>query len=473
MKVTQEKLPRSQMGLLVEVEGDKSKQAYEKLVSDYVRKARIPGFRPGKAPRQLVLQFYGKERLKALALENLIDSSIKEAIEQESIASLGNLQLRDSFEELLGRYQPGEPLSFNAAVDVQPEVTLGTYTGLTIQYKEVPYDPASVDATLERYREQRSVLVPVENRPAEAGDTAIIDFSGSRRDDGSEISGAKASDFEVELVPGRLIAGFTEGIVGMNIGESKSLDLTFPADYPQTELAGVEARFEVTLKDLKIKDLPALDDDFASDISEFDSLEALREFLEKQQQEQATEQTRANRDAAIIKAIVEQTTVDLPDTLVNREVQFLAEQSIRDLQQRGIDPSRIFTEENMPRLRETLRGDAENRLKRTLALAQVARLENLQVDESQVSERVEQLRADLDEPVSEQALADFAREEMLTEKILDWLAGHSTIEVLSPETAEAAPSDDPSLSSEAVSSPGEADNSDVESPAPGESPPVQ
>ncbi|MBW4699460.1 MAG: trigger factor [Aphanocapsa lilacina HA4352-LM1] len=435
MKVTQEKLPRSQMGLNVEVEGEKSKQAYEKLVRDTMRTARIPGFRPGKAPRQLVLQFYGKERLRAQALENLIDSSLKEAIEQESIASLGNLQLRDSFEELLGRYQPGEPLSFKAAVDVQPEVQLGTYTGLTVRYSEVPYEAKQVDDLLEQYREQRAVLVPVEGRAAEVGDTAVIDFAGTKAADGSEIVGGKATDFEVELLPGRLIAGFTEGIIGMHIGESTELALRFPDDYPQQELAAIDAKFAVTLKDLKIKELPVLDDDFAGDISEFETLEALRAFLEQQQREQAAEKTRANRDAAIIKALVTETTVDLPETLVNREVQFLAEQSFRNLQQQGIDPSRIFTEENMPRVRETLRVDAENRLKRTLALAQVARAENIVVEEGQVAARIAELRSELEEEVSEQALAEFAREEMLTEKILEWLAEHSTIELTLPGEA--------------------------------------
>lgn len=455
MKVTQEKLPRSQMGLHVEVEADKSKQAYEKLVRDYMRTAKIPGFRPGKAPRQLVLQFYGKDRVRAAALESLIDSSLKEAIDQEEIASLGNPQLRDSFEELLNRYQPGEPLTFNAAVDVQPEVTLGTYTGLQVRYSEVPYEPTQIDETLEQYRQKRAVLVPVEDRPAQAGDTAVVDFSGSKAD-GSEIPGGKAEDFEIELTEGKFIPGFIEGVVGMQVGENRTLELQFPDDYPQEDLAGIPARFEVTLKDLKFRELPALDDDFAKDISEFESIAELRAFLEKQSQEQAEEKTGANRDTAIIKSLIDQATVELPDTLVNREIQFLAEQSVRNLQQQGIDPSKIFTEDNMPRLRESLRKDAEMRLMRTLALAQVARLENLQVDEAALIERVAELQSEIEEEVSQKALEDFAREEMLTEKILEWLAERSTIEVVPLEELSAAlppVQDEP----EAVAPAGEAD----------------
>lgn len=448
MRVTQEKLPRSQMSLLVEVEADRSKQAYEKLVRDYMRTARIPGFRPGKAPRQLVLQFFGKERVKAAALGELIEASIREAIAQESIAPLGEPELQESFDELLTRYQPGEPLSFKAAVDVQPEVVLDKYRGLSVQYSESPFDPESVDRTLADYQQRQANLVPVEGRPAQNGDTAVIDFVGTK-EDGSEIPGGKAEDFELELVPNRMIAGFVEGIVGMEIGQQRTLALTFPEDYPQTELAGVAASFEVELKDLKSKALPEINDDFAADISEFGTLSELRDWLEKQARAKAESETHTNRDTAIINALVAQATVELPATLVNREIQFLAEQSFRNLQEQGIDPSRIFTEDNMPRLRESLRNDAEVRLKRTLALAQIARLEAIQVDEAALTERVASLQGQIEEGISESALLEYAREELLTEKILDWLAQHSTMEIVPPGSASELAQDEEPAASEA------------------------
>ncbi|MBC7880887.1 MAG: trigger factor [Anaerolineae bacterium] len=482
MKVTQEKLPRSQMGLNVEVEGDQSQKTYEKLVRDYMRTARIPGFRPGKAPRQLVLQFYGKERVKAAALGELIETSLKDAIAQEAITPLAEPQLRESFDEVLGRFQPGQPISFKAAVDIQPEVTLGAYTGLTIKHDDVPYDPATVDEQLTKYQQQRANLVPVEGRPAESGDTAVINFAGTKKADGEPILGGSAEDFSLELLPGKFIAGFVEGLIGIEIGETRILDLTFPEDYAQAELAGQEATFEITLNDLKTKQLPELDDEFAQEISDgdFETLDGLKEFLEKQARTEAEDKTRANRDAAIVAAVVAGITVELPETLVSREVQFLAEQTARNLQQQGIDPNQIFTESNMPRLRESLRTDAESRLKRTLALAQVARVENLVADEAGVVDRVAELQSEVDENISQSALTNYVREELLTEKILDWLAEQSTIE-LNPKEADLVVTDEnaspalepPVLQDESVAQVPEPEGTDPVVPDESDAEPVQ
>lgn len=437
MKVTQQKLPHSQLGLEIEVEADRSKQAYEKLVRDYSKSARIPGFRPGKAPRHMVIQFFGRERIRAAALDEVLDTSLKAAIEQESIQALGNFQIRDT-EALLGRFQPGEPFSFSASVDIQPEVALHQYQGLTVRYKEVASDPNQVDETFEKYRQERADLIPVEGRPSAPADVAFIDFSGFRADEGTEIPGAKDQNFKLELVPGRFIPGFVEGIIGMEIDEERTLELQFPDDYPQSELAGVAARFEVALKDLKQRELPELDDNFAQDISEYQTLQELREHLEKQNQERAEEQTANNRETALIEALIAHATVDLPETLVRREVQFLAEQSASNLQQQGIDPNQIFTKDNIPRILESLRGEAETRLKRTLCLAQVAKLENIIVSEEQVATRVQELLTQVKD-VTAEAMTEYAREELLTQHILEWLTEHSTVEVMDP--AEVMPED--------------------------------
>ncbi|MBC8122084.1 MAG: trigger factor [Gemmatimonadaceae bacterium] len=438
MKVTQQKLPHSQLGLEIEVEADRSKQAYEKLVRDYSKSARIPGFRPGKAPRHMVIQFFGRERIRAATLDEVLDTSLKAAIEQESIQALGNFQIRDT-EALLGRFQPGEPFSFSASVDIQPEVALHQYQGLTVRYKEVASDPNQVDETFEKYRQERADLVPVEGRPSAPADVAFIDFSGFRADDSTEIPGAKDQNFKLELVPGRFIPGFVEGIIGMEIDEERTLQLQFPEDYPQSELAGVAARFEVALKDLKQRELPELDDNFAQDISEYQTLQELREHLAQQNRERAEEQTANNRETALIEALIAHATVDLPETLVRREVQFLAEQSASNLQQQGIDPNQIFTKDNIPRILESLRGEAETRLKRTLCLAQVAKLENIIVSEEQVATRVQELLTQVKD-VTAEAMTEYAREELLTQQILEWLTEHSTVEVMDPEAED--PSDD-------------------------------
>ncbi|MEB3338924.1 MAG: trigger factor family protein, partial [Leptolyngbyaceae bacterium] len=178
MKVTQEKLPASQVGLEIEISPETSKQTYEQVIQKIARTANIPGFRKGKVPRQVLLQRFGSAYIKATALEEIIQTGVKQAIEQEKVQAIGNYQLRSSFDELVTQFAPGEALTFSAAVDVRPEVVLHQYTGLTVQAEEIKPDLSQVDKNLNERRSERATLLPVEGRAALAGDIAIVDFSG-------------------------------------------------------------------------------------------------------------------------------------------------------------------------------------------------------------------------------------------------------------------------------------------------------
>ena len=430
MKVTQEKRPNSQIGLSIEVDEASTKLVYDKMVQKLMRTARIPGFRPGKAPRPIVLQYLGKDYIKAEALKEVIQRNLEHAQSQVKVPAIGEYELTDRFDALYSQFEPGKSLTFQAAVDIEPEVTLREgYENLSIKYAEVPYDPARVDKTLEDYRKRKATSIPAADRPAQIGDIAVMDFSGKTIDDDAEIPGGSAMDFQIELQESQFIPGFVLGIVGMNLEETKEISVRFPDQYAQEDLQGREGLFTVTLKELKEQQLPALDDAFAKEISEFETLEALKAELEKRYREEAEEATQGNRDIAIVDAILEGTTLELPATLVNREVEFLANQTFQDFQRRGIDPSVLFTEENLPQIRAQFQEEASKRLKRTLALAEVARREKLTVDQAALDVRVEELLAaspDLDR----RAIVEFVQNELLTQKILDWLAEHSTIELI-------------------------------------------
>ncbi len=436
MKVTQEKRPNSQIGLNIEVDEASTQLVYDKMVQKLMRTARIPGFRPGKAPRPIVLQYLGKDYIKAEALKEVIQRNLEQAQNQVSVPAIGEYELTDRFEALYTQFEPGKSLSFQAAVDVEPEVTLREgYNNLSIKYAEVLYDPTRVEATLEDYRKRKATLVPAAERPAQIGDIAVMDFSGKTVDDGAEIPGGSAMDFQIELQESQFIPGFVLGIVGMNLEETKEISVRFPDQYAQEDLQGREALFTVTLKDLKEQELPVLDDAFAKEISEFETLDALKAELEKRYREEAEEASQGNRDIAIVDAILEGTTLELPATLVNREVEFLANQTFQDFQRRGIDPAALFTEENLPQIRAQFQEEASKRLKRTLALAEVARTEKLTVDQAALDVRVEELVAaspDLDR----KAVVDFVQNELLTQKILDWLAEHSTIELITESSPD-------------------------------------
>ncbi|MGB5972916.1 MAG: trigger factor, partial [Nodosilinea sp.] len=289
MKVTQEVLPDSQVGLEIEVPADLSQKTYDQVLSKMMRTVNVPGFRKGKVPRQVFLQRVGVSQFKAAVLEELVQNAVDKAIAQEEIDAIGNYQLQSSFEDLVASYKPGQTIAIKASVDVPPRVTLKQYKGLSVQAEEILPDPERVDTTLREYQNNLATLVPIEDRPAQEGDVAVIDFVGKVANESGEFEefqGGAGTDFQVELEEGRFIPGFTEGIAGMSLDESKDVEIPFPDDYSQAELAGKPAVFSITLKEIKEKELPDLDDDFAQEISEFETIEALRTSLSERYQEE-------------------------------------------------------------------------------------------------------------------------------------------------------------------------------------------
>ncbi|HBK96742.1 MAG TPA: trigger factor, partial [Microcoleaceae bacterium UBA10368] len=368
MKVTQEKLPASQIGLEIEVPSEKSKQAYEQVIKQFAREINIPGFRKGKVPRQVLLQRIGHTRLKATALENLINDSLQKALEQEKIAAIGSFELAIEFEELLSKFDPEQPLTFTAKVDVEPEVKLAQYTGLELKAEEASYDEAQVDEVLAKYRSDKAALIPVEGRPAQLGDVALVDFSGRFADapggeTPAEIPGGQAEDFQVELSENQFVPGFIQGMIGMNPGETREVSVQFPDEYSSEELAGKPAVFTITLKELKEKELPELDDDFAQEVSEFETLAELRASLETRFKGDQERKTSANKEKAILEALVQLVEVEIPETMLAREIDFLLNQQATQLKNYGIDINQLFTEANMGPMRERSRPEAIARLK--------------------------------------------------------------------------------------------------------------
>jgi trigger factor len=435
MKVTQEVLPDSQVGLEIEIPADMSQKTYDQVLRKYMRSANIPGFRKGKVPRQVFLQRVGAQQFKAAVLEELVQTAVDKAIKQEEIDAIGNYQLKSSFEDLVTQYEPGEPLTISAAVDVPPRVTLKEYKGLSIQAEEVKPDPERLDKTLEQYQNNLATLVPIEDRPAQMGDMVVVDFVGKvKNDDGEleEFQGGSATDFQVELDEGRFIPGFVEGIAGMNLDETKDLEVDFPEDYSQEELAGQPAVFSITLKEIKEKELPDLDDDFAQEISEFETFEELKNSLEERYQQEADDQTKANKQTALLDALVENLEAEIPDTLVQKEVDYLLSQSLMQLSRQGLDINKILTRDMVANMRERTRPDAVERLRRTLALGEIAKAEEITVDAEALQAKIDETMKAVEDPsqIDPDRLREVLHEELLQEKILDWLESESTVELV-------------------------------------------
>jgi trigger factor len=450
MKVTQEKLPASQIGLEIEVPAETSKKAYDKVVNNLLRTVRLPGFRPGKVPKQVLMQRFGAQSINGEALQEIIDTALKDALKQEKIESLGNYQLRTSFEELMAQFEPGKVLTFKAAVDVQPEVKLKSSKGFKLKAEGVEPDLAKVTATLDGYRTQVATLVPVENRALKQGDVAVVSYHGRFTPIGGEeqdVPGGQAENFQMDVEPERFIPGFVEGMIGMQPEETRELKVDFPEDYSSPDLAGCAAKFSMTVHEIKERELPALDDEFAKEISdgEYETIAALQEMLEERYTEEAADKTKQNKETAILNELLTQVEVDLPETLIDREIESMLMQSAYQLQQQGIDVRQLFNQETMPRLKESSRPEAVNRLKRTMALGEIAKQQKLEVTPTELNDKIKETLEEMGSQTADidpERLRSVLSEELLKEKILGWVEENSTIELVAEGSLAPAAADD-------------------------------
>ncbi len=440
MKVTQEKLEQSRIGLKIEVTGDQTTKYYEQSIKKLTTSASIPGFRKGKIPRQVILQRMGQAQIKAMAIEALLEPSLNEAIKQAEVPAIGNYQIVSNFDDLLQNYVPGQNFIFNAAVDVPPVVSLGTYTGLAVKAEEICYDPEQVDDFVDQQRREKATIIPVVGRAAKLDDIAVVDYSGKLAD-GTEISGAQAENFDIELSAGKFISDLVEGIVGMNVGDTRDVNVVFPADYPREDLAAQPALFHVVLKDLKEQELPALDDDFAKEASDFDTLVEYQSSIATRFQAQAKKSTDQNIINAIETVLIDIAEVDLPETMIERETINILNQMANQFSQYGMDVNKLFTRETIPKMKENCRIDAVNNLKQQLAIEEIAKQESIVVnDEDIVAKMAEILPQLAGEKIDENRLRSFITEDLQKEKTLDWLKEHAQVELV--HEGSLAPDDD-------------------------------
>lgn len=439
MKVTQEKLDKSQIGLEIEITAEITKQKYEQVIKNLSGTVNIPGFRKGKVPRQILLQRLGVSRIKASVLEELIPEVVEQAVKQEAINAIGQPQLRSSFDDLINNYEPGQPLTFAAAVDVEPEVNIKQYTGFQVKAEEIKHDPTRVDKVLDQERQKMATLIPVEGRSTQLGDVAVVDFKGvitkaEGEDEATEptpIPGGEAADFQVELQEDKFIPGFVAGMVGMNPGETREIAAQFPDPYANEELAGKPALFTVTLKEIKEKELPELNDDFAQEVSDFETLAQLRASLEERYQKEAQDQTKANQQEAVIEELLKHVEIDLPATLIDKEIDAMLTQTAMKLSEQGLDVRKLFTQDIIPQLRERSQPEAIERLKRSLAIEEIGKRESIQVTTEEVSAKVKELLEQYaDEDIDPVRLQSVVEAQLVNEKIMDWLVANSSVELV-------------------------------------------
>ena len=449
LKVKTSSLPGSRLALEVGVPAGRCKASYEAAVERLSRSVRLPGFRKGRVPKPVLLQQIGPLRVKASALEDLVDSVLRDAVEQEKVEVLGQPSLSGNFEELLEKFDPAKELVVTLEMDVAPTPTLKSTKGLSAEAESVAYDPARVDELLDQSRRQLATLVPVSDRAAAMGDVAVVSFSGVFSDDKSAIEGGSANGLDVELEEGRMISGFVEGVVGMKPGDKKDVDCQFPDDYPEETCRGRKALFSISLDELKGRELPALDDAFAQQASDKKTLSELREDLESRLRQDAEQRQKNNRHEALLKALVDQLEVELPESLIKEEINSLLQETAAQMAQQGMDVKKLFTPETVQNLAQASRGEATERLQRSLALKALAKAEGISVADKDLEAKIKEVSAGFSDTnkIDPQRLRDAVAEDLLRETLLSWLEENAKLTMVDP-----ASEDKPAKASKAKSS---------------------
>ncbi|HEX8753433.1 MAG TPA: trigger factor [Solirubrobacterales bacterium] len=384
MKTTVEELPDSRASVAVEVGAEDVQKAASRAARAMARELRMPGFRKGKAPPSLVIQRLGFASVLEEAIRDALPEWYEQALLDSGITPIGD----PSIEMVSTPENEGEPLEFKFEIGVRPPAELGEYKGLEVGRAETEVPDDIVDREVERIQEGFARLEPVERAAAE-GDSLLIDFEGLL--DGKAFEGGKAEDYLLSLGSGQLIEGFEEQLVGAAPGEEREVNVTFPEDYQADHLAGQDALFKVKVKEVREKILPELDDDFASDASEFDTLQELREDIREKVGKALGSRAEEDFRIAAVDAAVEAASVEVPEDLVSARATERMERMERQLAGRGMDPAAFFQMQGQTReeLIEESLPDAERELKREAVVSAIAEAEQIEVSDEEMVEALE------------------------------------------------------------------------------------
>lgn len=373
--------------LSFEVPVDVYEKGIDQAFEDVKKDVSAPGFRKGHMPKQIFMQMYGEESLYNEGLNKVLPEVFDDAVAQTGIQMVGQPKIEpDSMEK-------GQPWKISAEVELAPEIELGQYKGVEVPATDVTVTDEDVDAQLKQQQQEQAELVLVEE-PAKDGDTVVIDFDGSV--DGDHFEGGQADNYSLELGSGSFIPGFEEQLVGAKAGDEVDVKVTFPEEY-QADLAGKDALFEVKVHEVKSKEVPELDDEFAKDVDEsVDSLDELKAKIKEGLQEQKEADAReAKEDAAINKAVDNATVVggDIPASMINEDVDRQMNQFFASMQQQGITPDLYFqiTNSSADDLRKQYAEGAERRVKTNLVLEAIVKAENIAPSEDEISAEVKSL----------------------------------------------------------------------------------
>ena len=385
MSVQVENLEKNMAKLTIEVSEDKLEEALQKAYLKQKNKISLPGFRKGKVPRNMIEKMYGPEIFFEDAANMLIQENYGAAVDESG----ADIVSRPSID--VTQIEKGKPFIFTAEVAVRPEVKLGKYMGVTVTKIDTTVTDEEVDEAVEKERNNNARTITVEDRAIENGDTAVIDFEGFV--DGVPFEGGKGENHSLEIGSHSFIDTFEDQLIGKNTGDEVEVNVTFPEEYHAADLAGKPAMFKVKIHEIKAKELPELDDEFAQDVSEFDTLAEYKENLKKNIAERKEAEARRTKEDEAIRKIVEKSSMEIPDAMIDTQVETMIEEFAQRIAQQGLSFEQYmqFSGMTMDKMKDQVRPEAISRIESSLVLEQIAKEENIVASDEDVDAEIEKM----------------------------------------------------------------------------------
>ncbi len=413
----------NEVKLEIKIEAEKFENAIKKVYFQNAKYFNIPGFRKGKAPQNIVERYYGKEIFYEDAFNELVPSEYEEALEVNKIEAVSRPEID------IITMEKGQDLVFTATVQTKPEVELGKYKGIEIEKIEYNVKDEDIENELADMQDKNARLITIDNRPAQEGDTAKIDFEGFVN--GIAFDGGKAEGHDLVLGSGSFIPGFEEQVIGMKIGEEKEIKVTFPEEYFSKDLAGKEATFKVKLNEIKKKELPELDDEFAKDVSEYDTLKELKDSIKERLEKQNKDREKYEKQDAVVRVLVDEMKVDIPSGMIEMET----ENMMRDMEQRmsyqGLKMEQYLkminkTEDEFKKAYEP---QAIEAIKSRLGIEAVIKAEKIEANEEEIKAKIEEMAKNYGKEAKEleenENIKNYIKEGIEQEKAIEFLVANS------------------------------------------------
>ena len=376
---------KNMMKLVIETTAEEFEKGLNEAYNKNKNKITISGFRKGKAPRKMIEKLYGAEIFYEDAANAIIPEAYAQAAEESKLEIVSQPKIE------VVELEQGKPFVFSAAVAVKPEVELGQYKGVEVTKVETEVTDEDVANELKKIQEQNSRTISVAERAVKDGDMTVIDFEGFV--DGEAFEGGKGENYPLTIGSHSFIDNFEDQIIGMNIGDEKEINVTFPEEYHAEELKGKPATFKVKVNEIKEKQLPELDDDFAQDVSDFDTMDAYKESLVKQIADRKANEAKVKKEDEAMEKIIEAAKMDIPEAMVDTQVNRMAEDFARRLQQQGLSIEQYFQYTGMTaqKVLEDMKPEALTRIKSRLVLEAIVKAENIEVSEDEVNAELQKM----------------------------------------------------------------------------------